>query len=87
MGGSDLFLLTLTFTFTFTFTLTLTLSLKGRGDSLVRSFASGSCRERVGVTGQPGAVFPPRPFGERVGERGAARCGLFPLAPVGREPG
>jgi len=85
MGGSDQFLHT--FNFTFTFTLTLTLSLKGRGDSLVRSFASGSCRERVGVRGQPGAVFPPRPFGERAGVRGAARCGLFPLAPVGREPG
>lgn len=67
MGGSDLFLHTFTFTFTFTFTLTLTLSLKGRGDSLVRSFASGSCRERVGVTGQSGAVFPPAPLGRGLG--------------------
>ncbi|VTP63127.1 Uncharacterised protein [Leclercia adecarboxylata] len=75
MGGSDLFLHTFNFTFTFTFTLTLTLSLKGRGDSLVRSFASGSCRERVGVRGQPGAVFPPRPFGERAGVEGTG----FPL--------
>jgi len=68
MGGSDLFLHT--FTFTFTFTLTLTLSLKGSGDSLVRSFAYGSCREMVGVTGQPGAVFPPAPLGRGSGKGG-----------------